>query len=142
MWPHYTHPSCYPCPFLTHTYEDHTLHDAPVDISENFQQVQRWHMAGNSINGISSSSIDFLNRFNASMNGVIDTRNEKPSASGDLSFFQFETTGNEGLFGDRPLCKWVGRGESADLQVGGSSLNPVEDEDDPSPLLDQWAELL
>ncbi|RVW38798.1 hypothetical protein CK203_074163 [Vitis vinifera] len=81
-----------------------------------------------SINGTSSSNIDFLNGFNSSMNGVINTQNEKPSASGDLSFFQFETTDNDDLFGDRPLPEWVGWGESADLQVGGSSLNPFEDE--------------
>ncbi|KAJ9698105.1 hypothetical protein PVL29_007281 [Vitis rotundifolia] len=89
-----------------------------------------------SINGTSSSNIDFLNGFNSSMNGVINTQNEKPSASGDLSFFQFETTDNEDLFGDRPLPEWVGWGESADLQVGGSSLNPFEDENGDTDVTD------
>ena len=76
-----------------------------------------------SINSTSSSNIDFLNGFNGSMN----IQNEKPSASGDTSFFQFEAPDNEDLFEDRPLPEWVGWGESAGLQVGGSSLNPFED---------------
>ncbi|CBI16320.3 unnamed protein product, partial [Vitis vinifera] len=47
-----------------------------------------------SINGTSISNIDFLNGFN----------------------------NNDDMFGDRPLPEWVGWGESADLQVGGSKL--------------------
>lgn len=82
-----------------------------------------------SFNGTSSSKMDLANGFNSPMNGAMNTQNEKPSASGDLSFFQFETPANEDLFGDRPLPEWMGWGESADLQVGGSSLNPFEDDD-------------
>ncbi|KAK1398431.1 serine/threonine-protein phosphatase 6 regulatory subunit 3-like [Heracleum sosnowskyi] len=50
---------------------------------------------------------------------------EKPGSFGDPSFF--ETSGNDDLFGDRPIPEWVGWGESSDFPVSGSSVNPFED---------------
>ena len=63
---------------------------------------------------------------NNSANGNFVPQNEKLSASGDLGFFRFETL-DEDLFEDRPLPEWVGWGESSDLNVGGSSVNPFKE---------------
>jgi serine/threonine-protein phosphatase 6 regulatory subunit 3 len=85
-----------------------------------------------SANGTSSSNANFLNGFtgSGSMNGgILNKENEKAGASHDLGFFRFEAPDNEELFGDRPLPDWVGWGDSSDLQVGGSSVNPFEDHD-------------
>uniref|UniRef100_A0A2N9HWS7 Uncharacterized protein n=1 Tax=Fagus sylvatica TaxID=28930 RepID=A0A2N9HWS7_FAGSY len=85
-----------------------------------------------SANGTSSSNANFLNGFtgSGSMNGgILNKENDKASASHDLGFFRFEAPDNEELFGDRPLPDWVGWGDSSDLQVGGSSVNPFEDHD-------------
>lgn len=60
--------------------------------------------------------------------------NENSVPSNDLGFFRFESPENEeDLFSDRPLPEWVGWGESSDIQVGGSSLNPFEDSTDSNP---------
>ncbi|XP_059430546.1 uncharacterized protein LOC132164134 isoform X2 [Corylus avellana] len=83
-----------------------------------------------SVNGTSSSNGNFLNGFtgSGSVNGeILNKESEKASASHDMGFFRFETPDNEELFGDRPLPDWVGWGDSSDLQVGGSSVNPFED---------------
>ncbi|KAK9280107.1 hypothetical protein L1049_013794 [Liquidambar formosana] len=83
-----------------------------------------------SINGTSSSNINFLNGFsgNSSMNGGdLNSQNDRAGASGDMGFFRFETPDSEDLFGDRPIPDWVGWTESSDLQVGGSSVNPFDD---------------
>ncbi|KAL1817103.1 hypothetical protein DCAR_0521515 [Daucus carota subsp. sativus] len=56
----------------------------------------------------------------------VDSREEKPSSFGDPSFF--DTSGNDDLFGDRPIPEWVGWGESSDFPVSGSSVNPFEDD--------------
>ncbi|CAN1346271.1 Serine/threonine-protein phosphatase 6 regulatory subunit 3 [Linum perenne] len=48
----------------------------------------------------------------------------------DISFLNFETPENEEeLFGDRALPEWVAWGESSDLQMDVSSLNPFLDHD-------------
>ncbi|KAM3692360.1 hypothetical protein ACJW31_08G083200 [Castanea mollissima] len=85
-----------------------------------------------SVNGTSSSNSNFLNGFTGSGSvngGILNKENEKASGSNDLGFFRFETPDNEELFGDRPLPDWVGWGDSSDLQVGGSSVNPFVDHD-------------
>lgn len=85
-----------------------------------------------SVNGTSSSNANFLNGFTGSGSvngGILNKENEKTSGSNDLGFFRFETPDNEELFGDRPLPDWVGWGDSSDLQVGGSSVNPFVDRD-------------
>ncbi|PSR95196.1 Serine/threonine-protein phosphatase 6 regulatory subunit like [Actinidia chinensis var. chinensis] len=86
-----------------------------------------------SANGTLSSSTNISNGFagnNLTSCGDRALDNEVPSAaSGDASFFSFETT-DEDLFGDRPLPEWVGWGEPS--QVGGSSVNPFEDSADSS----------
>lgn len=86
-----------------------------------------------SVNGTSSSSIDLLNGPSGSgsmSGGNMNPDGENASASHDMGFFRFESTDNEDLFGDRPLPEWVSWGESSDLQLGGSSVNPFEDHDD------------
>ncbi|KAM6578887.1 hypothetical protein CsatB_030724 [Cannabis sativa] len=89
-------------------------------------------LAGNkdSNNGTSSSD---ANAINGSNSGSLNQESERASASHshEMGFFRFEATDNEDLFGDRPLPEWVGWGESSDLQVGGSSVNPFVDLDNP-----------
>lgn len=85
-----------------------------------------------SINGASSSNTNVMNGSNGSSStssGSLNPEGEKASASNsnDLGFFRFDTPDNEDLFGDRPLPEWVGWGDSSDLQVGGSSVNPFVD---------------
>ncbi|XP_035546054.1 serine/threonine-protein phosphatase 6 regulatory subunit 3-like isoform X1 [Juglans regia] len=83
-----------------------------------------------SVNETSSSNAKFLNGFSGSgsVNGeFLKKENEKASASDDMGFFRFETPDNEELFGDRPLPDWVAWGNSSDLLVGSSSVNPFED---------------
>ncbi|XP_062012099.1 uncharacterized protein LOC133728689 isoform X1 [Rosa rugosa] len=86
-----------------------------------------------SVNGTSSSSKDHLNGPSGSGSmsaGNLNPDGENASASLDMGFFRFESTDNEDLFGNRPLPEWVSWGESSDLQVGGSSVNPFEDHND------------
>ncbi|KAL6199917.1 hypothetical protein ACLB2K_029699 [Fragaria x ananassa] len=86
-----------------------------------------------SVNGTSSSSKDHLNEPSGSGSvsaGNLNPGVENASASHDMGFFRFESSDNEGLFGDRPLPEWVSWGESSDLQVGGASVNPFEDHND------------
>lgn len=88
-----------------------------------------------SVNGTSSSNGNFLNGItgSGSVNGGIQNKeSERASASHDMGFFRFETPDNEELFGDRPLPDWVGWGDSSDLQVGGSSVNPFDDHNNNS----------
>ncbi|KAH6827993.1 SIT4 phosphatase-associated family protein [Perilla frutescens var. hirtella] len=54
--------------------------------------------------------------------------NERTGASNDLGFFRFEAPDNDDPFGDRPMPEWVAWGDVSDFQVGGSSLNPFEDQ--------------
>lgn len=87
-----------------------------------------------SINGTSSSNTNVMNGSNGSSStssGNLNPEGEKASVSNsnDLGFFRFDTPDNEDLFGDRPLPEWVGWGDSSDLQVGGSSVNPFVDSD-------------
>jgi serine/threonine-protein phosphatase 6 regulatory subunit 3 len=82
-----------------------------------------------STNGTSSSNTNILNEFNgdssmSSENLIAESEKASASHSHDMGFFRFETPDNEDLFGDRPLPEWVGWGDSSDLQVGGSSMNP------------------
>ncbi|XP_040991874.1 serine/threonine-protein phosphatase 6 regulatory subunit 2-like isoform X2 [Juglans microcarpa x Juglans regia] len=82
------------------------------------------------VNGTSSSHTNFPNGFtgNGSLNGgFLNKENELASASHDMGFFRFETSAGEELLGARPLPDWVGWGDSSDVQVGGSSVNPFED---------------
>ncbi|KAL0369660.1 UNVERIFIED_CONTAM: Homeobox-leucine zipper protein REVOLUTA [Sesamum angustifolium] len=84
-----------------------------------------------STNGSSSSEANPFNGFNTndSINGVdSNAQNEKTAASNDSGFFRFETTDNDDPFGDRPIPEWVAWGEAAEFQVGGSSVNPFDDQ--------------
>ncbi|KAJ8751607.1 hypothetical protein K2173_016858 [Erythroxylum novogranatense] len=67
-------------------------------------------------------------------------QNNAGSVPYDMGFFRFETAENEDLFGDRPLPEWVGWGETSDLQMGGSSLNPFETPDNIDSNLSSQAE--
>ncbi|KAK2980557.1 hypothetical protein RJ640_006050 [Escallonia rubra] len=93
-----------------------------------------------SANGTSSSTENSGNV--ATNGGSSNPQNEDASASGDIGFFRFETSGNEDPFGDRPLPEWVGWGESSDFPVGGSTLNPFEDYSNPSVNLADPVELV
>ncbi|KAA8550392.1 hypothetical protein F0562_002076 [Nyssa sinensis] len=87
--------------------------------------------SNDSANGASISNTNILNRFSGNnfINGEdLNPQNEKASASGDMGFFRFETPDNDHLFGDRSLPEWTGWGESSDFKVGGSSLNPFDDQ--------------
>lgn len=64
-------------------------------------------------------------------NGVdLDMSAGKSSVPSNSNFFRFEIPENEDLFADGPLPEWVGWSESADMQVGGSSVNPFDDIDE------------
>ncbi|KAF9675204.1 hypothetical protein SADUNF_Sadunf09G0007800 [Salix dunnii] len=78
-----------------------------------------------SVNGTSTSNTDFLDQFP----GIGLVSQSSDANAPDTSFFKFETPDNEDLFGDRPLPEWVGWGEPSDLQAGGSTVNPFEDND-------------
>ncbi|KAL8496636.1 hypothetical protein ACS0TY_020358 [Phlomoides rotata] len=66
---------------------------------------------------------------NNSTNGIGSiTPNENTGPSNDLGFFHYETPENDDPFGDRPIPEWVAWGEVSDFQLGGSSLNPFEDQ--------------
>lgn len=87
-------------------------------------------------NGTSSSNANIVNGSNGGsleIGGNLNSESERASASHshDLGFFRFDTTESEDLFGDRPLPDWVGWGDSSDLQVGGSGVNPFVDSDNP-----------
>ncbi|KAF2300756.1 hypothetical protein GH714_015565 [Hevea brasiliensis] len=78
------------------------------------------------VNFTSTSKTNFANGFSGS---IPIPQSDKATTPQDIGFFRFDTPDNEYLFGDRPFPEWVGWGESSDLQVGGSSLNPFEDHD-------------
>ncbi|XP_062082091.1 uncharacterized protein LOC133788583 isoform X2 [Humulus lupulus] len=85
-------------------------------------------------NGTSSSDANIINGSSGGSlesSGNLNQESERASASHshEMGFFRFEATDNEDLFGDRPLPEWVGWGDSSDLQVGGSSVNPFVDSD-------------
>ncbi|KAK6163333.1 hypothetical protein DH2020_000197 [Rehmannia glutinosa] len=71
------------------------------------------------------SSISDTNPFNG---GVPIPQNDTTDASNDLGFFRFETPETDDPFGDRPIPEWVAWGEASDVQLGGSSVNLFEDQ--------------
>ncbi|KAG5248247.1 serine/threonine-protein phosphatase regulatory [Salix suchowensis] len=79
-----------------------------------------------SFNGTSTSNTNLIDQFPES--GLVSQSDDANAP--DSSFFKYETSDKEELFGDRPLPEWVGWGESSDLQEGGSTVNPFEDHDD------------
>ncbi|KAI3461427.1 hypothetical protein Pfo_018090 [Paulownia fortunei] len=84
-----------------------------------------------SANGSFSFEANVFNGFNANnsrSDGDLIPQNEKTAASNDLGFFRFETPNNDDPFGDRPIPEWVAWGEGSDFQVGGSSVNPFDDQ--------------
>lgn len=90
------------------------------------------------INSTSTSKTNFANGFSGS---IPIPQTEKATSPQDIGFFRFDTPDNGDLFGDRPFPEWVGWGESSDLQVGGSSLNPFEDHDISDVNLSDQAEV-
>lgn len=82
-----------------------------------------------SLHGTSSSSNTDTMNGSDSMNP--ESEKEIASPSNDLGFFRFDAQESEDLFGDRPMPEWVGWGDSPDLQVGGSGVNPFVDSDIP-----------
>ncbi|XP_022985688.1 serine/threonine-protein phosphatase 6 regulatory subunit 3-like isoform X1 [Cucurbita maxima] len=117
------------------------------------ERMDEINLNGTSSGGNSSSDDEVVigeEELTVSKNSMVDTSCSKPgppsrfpgaepggdgisnsglNASNDLGFFRFETPDTEDMYGDRPLPDWVGWGEASDLQVGGSSLNPFEDND-------------
>ncbi|KAG8655250.1 serine/threonine-protein phosphatase 6 regulatory subunit 3 isoform X2 [Manihot esculenta] len=90
------------------------------------------------INSTSTSKTNFANGFSGS---IPIPQTEKATIPQDIGFFRFDTPDNGDLFGERPFPEWVGWGESSDLQVGGSSLNPFEDHDISDVNLSDQAEV-
>lgn len=90
------------------------------------------------LNSASTSNTNFANGFTG---GVPIPQSEQATTPHDIGFFRFDTPDNEDMFGDRPFPEWVGWGESSDLQVGGSSLNPFEDHDISDVSLSNQAEV-
>ncbi|WCJ41014.1 SIT4 phosphatase-associated family protein [Euphorbia peplus] len=86
-----------------------------------------------SVNSASTSNMDFTN-------GSALTQEQKGSTQ-DVGFFRFDTPDNEDLFSQRPYPEWVGWGDSSDLQIGGSSVNPFEDHDNADPSLPSQVEV-
>lgn len=80
-----------------------------------------------SANGLSSSESNTVNGFNM-LNSVNEGLNEKTGTSNDVGFFHFESPDIDDPFGDRPIPEWVAWGEASDFQVGGSSVNPFDDQ--------------
>ena len=117
------------------------------------ERMDEINLNGTSSGGNSSSDDEVVigeEELTVSKNSMVDTSCSKPgppsrfpgaepggdgisnsglNASNDLGFFRFATPDTEDMYGDRPLPDWVGWGEASDLQVGGSSLNPFEDND-------------
>ncbi|KAL3618555.1 hypothetical protein CASFOL_037637 [Castilleja foliolosa] len=68
-------------------------------------------------------SIPDTNPFNE--NGLTPVpHNETPA------FFRFESSDNDDPFGDRPIPEWVAWGQTNDVLLGRSSVNPFDDLDD------------
>ena len=87
----------------------------------------------NSVVDTSCSKSGLPDRFSGSEPAGDGISNSGLSASNDLGFFRFETPDAGDMYGDRPLPDWVGWGETSDLQVGGSRMNPFEDNDNSDP---------
>ncbi|KAL0436905.1 UNVERIFIED_CONTAM: Ubiquitin-like protein 5 [Sesamum radiatum] len=84
-----------------------------------------------SANGSSSFQANVLNGLNLSNSRNDEdstSQNEKTAASNDLGFFHFDTPDNDDPFEDRPIPEWVAWGEGSGFQVGGSSVNPFDDQ--------------
>lgn len=64
----------------------------------------------------------------------------KGNASNDLGFFQFDNSGSNDIFGDRPMPDWVGWREPSDVQVVGPSTNPFVDYESSDPGLANQSE--
>ncbi|XP_041990624.1 serine/threonine-protein phosphatase 6 regulatory subunit 3-like isoform X1 [Salvia splendens] len=89
-------------------------------------EIEESSASKTSSNGSSATTNPFVDELIVNNSSGVESMNER---TGDLSFFQFEAPEYEDPFEDRPMPEWVAWGEvSADLQVGGSSLNPFEDE--------------
>ncbi|PNT42417.1 hypothetical protein POPTR_004G211500v4 [Populus trichocarpa] len=88
-----------------------------------------------SVNGTSTSNTNLIDQFPGS--GLVSQSGDANAP--DTSFFKYETSVKEELFGDRPLPEWVGWGESSDLQAGGSTVNPFEDHDNSDDSLSSQA---
>ena len=90
-----------------------------------------------SVNGTSTSNTNLIDQFPES--GLVSQSDDANAP--DSSFFKYETSDKEELFGDRPLPEWVGWGELSDLQVGGSTVNPFEDHDNSDVSLSSQAKV-
>lgn len=98
--------------------------DDEVVIGEEEMTVSK-----NSVVDTSCSKSELPSRVSGSEAAGDGISNSGLSASNDLGFFRFETPEADDMYGDRPLPDWVGWAEASDLQVGGSSVNPFDDND-------------
>ncbi|XP_047942201.1 serine/threonine-protein phosphatase 6 regulatory subunit 3-like isoform X2 [Salvia hispanica] len=100
--------------------------DGSADDEVVVGEIEESSASKTSSNGSSATTNPFVDELIVNNSSGVESMNER---TGDLSFFQFEAPEYEDPFEDRPMPEWVAWGEvSADLQVGGSSLNPFEDE--------------
>ncbi|KAL1817102.1 hypothetical protein DCAR_0521514 [Daucus carota subsp. sativus] len=97
--------------------------DDEVVVGEDEELAESISAANNTTN--LDNVKNYINDITSTNSADVDPKEEKPSSFGDPSFF--ETSGNDDLFGDRPIPEWVGWGDSSDFPVGGSSVNPFED---------------
>lgn len=90
-------------------------------------------LTGNNVsaNDSSSSEAYVFNGFNAinSTDGCNISQSKKMD-SHNLGIFQFETPSNDNPCGDRSSPEWVAWGEASNVQVGGPSVNPFDDQSD------------
>ncbi|KAL1558539.1 serine/threonine-protein phosphatase 6 regulatory subunit 3-like isoform X2 [Salvia divinorum] len=103
--------------------------DSSADDEVVVGEIEESSASKTSSNGSSATTNPFVDELIVNNSSGVESVNERTGASNDLSFFHFEAPEYEDPFEDRPMPEWVAWGEvSADLQVGGSSLNPFEDQ--------------
>ncbi|KAJ8768612.1 hypothetical protein K2173_023516 [Erythroxylum novogranatense] len=143
-------------------FQDDRIGIAPVS-SSSAEMMDKINLNGNANGGNSSDDEvmvgedDQLTESEASMDGTSTSntnviggfigsapipQNDTGSVLNDIGFFRFEAAGDEDLFGDRPLPEWVGWGETSNLQVGGSSVNPFETPDNSGGNISSQADAL
>ncbi|XP_030546141.1 serine/threonine-protein phosphatase 6 regulatory subunit 3 isoform X1 [Rhodamnia argentea] len=120
------------------TFQDDRMDDANVGAS-SMEVMDEINLNGAANGGNSSSDDEVVVGEDEDLTGAKECPNVPSTSNSNLpngsapsapSFFRFDMPDSEDIFVDRPLAEWVGWGDSADLQIGGSSVNPFVDHDD------------
>ncbi|XP_011089916.1 serine/threonine-protein phosphatase 6 regulatory subunit 3 isoform X2 [Sesamum indicum] len=101
--------------------------DDEVVVGED-EEMTESRTSANGSSSFDANVLNGLNLNNARNDEDSNSQNEKTAASNDLGFFRFETPDNDDPFEDRPIPEWVAWGEGSGFQVGGSSVNPFDDQ--------------